>query len=51
MATTKKYYWSKIEEVYHDNQKCPSGVKITTENRVDGDVAPAGRELCEHCHE
>ena len=52
MATKHAYYWSKLDEdTYHDNQECPAGKQIKAENRVEGSKAPAGRDLCERCHE
>jgi hypothetical protein len=47
-----KYYYTDSEEpkaVYHDNQSCSEGKKIESEHRVDSDVIPTGRELCEVC--
>lgn len=47
-----KYYWTTSEEVrprYHVNTSCSEGLKIDAKNRKEGDVAPAGRSLCEIC--
>jgi hypothetical protein len=51
MAVAKYYYTKEIEPkpVYHDNQDCEEGEKIKPENRVDTDVIPVGRTLCEEC--
>jgi hypothetical protein len=47
-----KYYYTVSEEipaVYHNNQNCEEGKKIERQNRVDTDVIPPGRRLCEKC--
>ena len=47
-----KYYWTISEEDhprYHNNTNCFEGLKIEAKNRREGDVAPAGRTLCEVC--
>ncbi len=48
---TKYYYTTSAEfpAVYHTNQKCSEGEKIEAKNRVNTDVKPSDRRLCEVC--
>jgi hypothetical protein len=48
------FYWTTNPEskaVYHDKQMCSEGEKILAQDRVDSDVRPANRTLCEKCPE
>jgi hypothetical protein len=46
------YYYTTTPEdpaVYHNNQQCEEGKKIEAQNRVDTDIKPSNRRLCEEC--
>ncbi len=45
------YYTTSTEDpaVYHTNQECSEGLKIEARHRVNTDIKPKGRRLCEVC--
>jgi len=49
MAT---YYYTAAEDgpaVYHNNQDCKDGSRIERETKIDTDIIPTHRTLCEFC--
>jgi len=45
------YYTTSTEDpaVYHTNRQCSEGKKIERTHRVDTDIKPTDRRLCEEC--
>jgi hypothetical protein len=45
------YYTTNDEDpaVYHTDPNCSEGKKIESQNRVDTDTRPSGRQKCEVC--